>query len=129
MGNLEHNVVVVEDDEEMSLAIKRLLNAAGFRAIAFTSAEALLQTGVPAGALCLVLDVHLPGLSGFELYHRLRKSGADRPVVFITAQAAPAFAAEARDLGAAFLAKPFSREIFLAAISQAIQSRAAEGDA
>ena len=61
------SVVVVEDDAGMSKAIERLLRAAGFQTMSFASAEELLQTEAVDVAACLVLDIHLPGLSGLEL--------------------------------------------------------------
>ena len=64
----------------MSKAIARLLRAAGFQPVSFASAEELLQTEAAASAACLVLDIHLPGLSGLELgatsdYIGSRKTG------------------------------------------------------
>ena len=61
------SIVVVEDDAGMSKAIVRLLRAAGFQPVSFASAEELLQTAAVDSAACLVLDIHLPGLSGLEL--------------------------------------------------------------
>src|SRR5262245_44534165 len=78
-------IVVVEDDEGMRSAAQRVLNAAGFRAEAFASAESLLESGAADGAACMVLDIHLPGLSGFELCHEFVRTGtAYPPVIFIT---------------------------------------------
>jgi len=64
-------VTVVEDDADMSQALESVLNAAGFGAAIFPSAEAVLEAQLPADTVCLVLDVHLPGMTGFELYDRL----------------------------------------------------------
>jgi len=61
------------------------LNAAGFQAITFLSAEALLESGAAANAACHVLNIHLPGLSGFELRRRLQAVGTKAPAIFITA--------------------------------------------
>jgi len=58
-------VVVVEDDAGMRKALERLLRAGGFQAVLFSSAEAFLGTDATASAACLVLDIHLPVLSGF----------------------------------------------------------------
>ena len=121
MPNSKQNIVVVDDDVEMNQAIKRLLNAAGFHAITFPSAEALLEAGAAASAACLVLDVHLPGLSGFELRRRLQQAGTAPPVIFITAYDELASQAKAMDAGAvAYLTKPFPRQTFLSAIARAI---------
>lgn len=122
MPNQKQIVVVVEDDAGMKQAIERLLNAAGFQSLMFPSAEALLLASDAAThAACLVLDVHLPGLSGFQLYQRLRQGGADRPVIFISAYEEPDSQNQAKTAGAiAFLTKPFKGENLIAAINRAL---------
>jgi FixJ family two-component response regulator len=121
MSALRQNIIVVDDDAGMNLALRRLLNAAGFHAISFSSAEALLESKAVTQAACLILDVHLPGLSGFELQRRLRQDGPTRPVIFITAYEDPASKAEAQGAGAvAYLTKPFSGRLLLAAITEAL---------
>lgn len=111
---------MVDDDAEMNQAIKRLLNAAGFSALTFESAEALLGAGMAANASCLVLDVHLPGLSGFELHRKLKEKGFAIPVIFITAYDDPGSQAQAKDAGAiALFTKPFPGKSLLTAIFNA----------
>ena len=122
MPGPRQNIIVVDDDAGMNLALQRLLNAAGFRAMTFPSAEALLESEAAASAACLVLDVHLPGLSGFELQRRLQENGSARPVIFITAYDDPASLAQAQGAGAiAYLTKPFPGRKLLAAVSQALE--------
>jgi len=107
MPDIRPHIVVVDDDEDMNHAIQRLLNAAGFGAATFRSAESLLEQGAGATADCLVVDIHLPGMSGFELCRRLKQDGAEAPVIFITAYDDPANRAEAEASGAAgYFAKP-----------------------
>ena len=117
-------IVVVDDDPSMRLALQRLLSAAGFTATTFASAETLLQAdGAAANVHCLILDVHLPGLSGFELRRRLVESGATSPVIFITAHDEPATRAQAEQAGAiAYLIKPFPGRGLLTAVTQAVRS-------
>ena len=104
----------------MSQALGRLLNAAGFQTVAFESAEALLEAKAAENAACLVLDVHLPGLTGFELHHRLVQTGVKPPVIFITAYENPTGQAQARDAGAlGYFTKPFPGKSLLAAIARA----------
>jgi FixJ family two-component response regulator len=104
MQNRKQNIVVVDDDVGMNQAIERLLKAA-------------------ATADCLVLDIHLPGLSGFELCRRLHQIGTGPPVIFITAYEDPASMAQAADSGAvAYFTKPFPGQTLLSAISRAIRS-------
>jgi FixJ family two-component response regulator len=121
MAARRHDVIVVEDDAGMRRAIERLLRGAGFRPLSYPSAEALLEAGAGAGTVCIVLDIHLPGLSGFELRERLPHGGRDLPVVFITAHDEPAARQRARDAGAlAYLPKPFPGRSLLDAVSQAL---------
>ena len=102
-------VVLVEDDTGMREALERVLVAAGFGVSAFASAEAALQDRATLDANCLVLDIHLPGLSGFELYERLVGVGRKPAVVFITARDDALYQDRARRLGALdYLVKPFS---------------------
>ena len=117
----QEQIAVVEDDASMLQAIQRLLEATGLRALTFQSAEALLQSGAAAAATCLVLDIHLPGLSGLELRQRLLEIGIRRPVIFITAFDEPATREAAEASGAVdFLLKPFPGRTLLAAIGRAI---------
>jgi FixJ family two-component response regulator len=117
----------VDDDAGMNQAIERLLNATGYRALMFPSAEALLESGLSPDTACLVFDVHLPGLSGFELYQRLVQNGTDLPVIFITAYDDPDSHARADSARAiAYLTKPFSGQKMIAAITRAIGAQPAD---
>ena len=123
-------VVLVDDDASMSSALGRMLRLAGYEPAVFASAEALLQTSAAHGADCLVLDVHLPGLTGFELYERLREQRTPPPVIFITAYDEPESRQRAGVVGAAgYFTKPFSGNDLVTAIGQAIRARAAEQSA
>jgi FixJ family two-component response regulator len=116
-------IVVVEDDASMSQAIERVLQAGGFAATVFASAEAALEAAGTALADCLVVDIHLPGMSGFELYRRLALSGEAVPAIFITAHNELAVRDEAERLGGAgsFLPKPFSGRDLLDAVTRALR--------
>jgi FixJ family two-component response regulator len=113
------SIVVVEDDAGMKRAIERLLRAAGFQPVSFASAEDLLQTEAADSAACLVLDIHLPGLSGIELGRRLVKSDRAKPVIFITGQDEPSLREEAGRLGCGYFRKPFEGKALLEAIRRA----------
>ena len=121
MSGQRQSIIVVEDDSAMSNAIQRLLRAAGFQSLSFASAEELLQTEAADSAACLVLDIHLPGMSGLELGRLLVTSGRAKAIVFITGQDQAHLQDEARRLGCAYFRKPFEGSMFLAAIRQAIQ--------
>lgn len=115
-------IVVVEDDDSSRQAYERVLCAAGFRAEAFASAETLLESGAVSRAACLVLDIHLPGLSGFELRRELARAGrVQPPVIFITGHDHAAARAQAEALGAAaYLTKPFAGRALVAAVARAV---------
>jgi FixJ family two-component response regulator len=116
-------ILVVDDDASMRKAIERVLEAAGFAAVPFVSAEEALEAEALEVADCLVLDVRLPAMSGLELYRQLVVSGKTLPVVFITAHDEPAVREEAERLGAtSYLAKPFSEQDLLDALAKAFRS-------
>jgi FixJ family two-component response regulator len=116
-------ILVVEEDASMSQAIERILRAGDFEVVLFASAEAALEANVTTTADCLVLDIRLPGISGFELYQRLAQCGSAAPVIFITAHDEPRVREEAERLGArSFLSKPFPGRLLLDAVTQALSS-------
>jgi len=78
-------VSVVDDDESVRESLPPLLEAFGFVARAFTSAEAFLASDAIARTSCLILDITMPGMSGVELYRELKVRGCNIPVIFITA--------------------------------------------
>jgi FixJ family two-component response regulator len=118
MDNTQQLVVVIEDDISMRQALQRWLRAAGYRARAYDSAEALLGDDGARDADCLVLDVRLPGASGIDLYASLQCPRP--PAVFVTAHdGADVRSAVARLGGTAVLPKPFLGDELMAAIVRA----------
>lgn len=121
MDETKQLIVIVEDDAGFRLALQRLLRASGFQTLLFENAEALLSAAGTRGASCLVLDVHLPGVSGPVMYGQL---GHDRPpAVFITARDGPAIRNEVMGAGGnELLIKPFIAKDLLNAIARATHS-------
>jgi len=114
-------ICVIDDDRSLLRALQRLLVADGFVVETFSSAEDFLESEHRSLANCLVLDVHLGGLSGFELHDRLVASGGPIPVVFITAHDDAFSREKARKAGAVdYLPKPFDDELLIGAINRAI---------
>lgn len=114
------HVVLVEDDHSMRTAIQRLLGAAGYRVLAYASAEGFLRTSGTHQAACLVVDLHLPGLSGFDLIRKLEGT-ARAPVIVITGYDEQIARESAETLGAvAFLIKPFQGQDLIKAIRRAL---------
>ena len=122
MSTGRRQVVLVEDDMGMAEAIQRVLTNSGFDVTSFESAEAALQDHRTMDARCLVLDIHMPGVSGFQLYERLLASGRKPAVVFITARDHVSHRDRASQLGAlGFFLKPFSIHELGAVISKAFE--------
>src|SRR5215471_6957012 len=90
-----HTVVIVEDDAATQRALERVLRASGFDTDAYQSAEAFLASSFRVRPLCLILDVHLGGMSGLELQRLLRTGGSTMPIVIMTAFDDPAHREEA----------------------------------
>jgi len=114
-------VTVVDDDESVRDALKGFLQSVGFTAEIFSSAEALLGSDVLDRTSCLIVDVHMPVMTGLELQYRLRNDQSRIPMIFITAGDDPAARAQALKAGAVdFLRKPFAGDTLLDAIHTAL---------
>jgi FixJ family two-component response regulator len=113
-------VSVVEDDEEMRNAIRRVLEMAGYMTRLYDSAEAFLESGATAPAACLVVDIRLPGISGVELHQRLRSAGSRVPTVFVTAYDDWHRRGLSLDENDACLVKPFPAETLIQAVSRTL---------
>ena len=78
-------ICIVDDDESIRRAARRLIKSYGFAVETFVSADDFLASGRLSETACLVLDVQMPGLNGLELQRRLIAEGHQVPIVFITA--------------------------------------------
>jgi len=117
-------IAVVDDDESICRSWSRLLRAAHFQPMTYPSAEAFLADTRHPRFECLVIDIHLGGMSGLELRHRLVADEDLTPVIFITAQDEPEVRAQAEAAGCAgFFRKTDSGADVLAAIRRASQPR------
>ncbi|MGF6985206.1 FixJ family two-component response regulator [Paraburkholderia atlantica] len=115
-------IAVVDDDESVRESLPDLLREFGFAARAFASAEELLASGCADEAQCLILDIAMPGLSGWDLQRELRRHRQTAPVVFITAHGDEALLPRMLKHGAVeCLFKPFSDTALLGAIQAALQ--------
>lgn len=110
-------VAIVDDDESLCRSLGRLLRAAGIQPIAYESAEAFLADKKHPTFDCLILDIHLGGMSGIELGRRLAAVGTTTPFIFITAHDDPDARAEAEAIGcAAYFLKTVAGDEVLKAI-------------
>ena len=116
-------VYVVDDDASVCNAVRRLLRSAQYRVRTFTSAEEFRQADFKSTPGCLLLDIRLPGISGFELQQELLASGVRMPVIFVTGHDRAGMEEQAIKLGAtAYLRKPFDEEVLLGAVRLAMKS-------
>jgi len=112
-------VAVVDDDPSMLNATESLLQAQGFATMVFASAEEFLDRGAVTQVNCLLLDIHLGGMSGIELRRRLKASGSMLPVIFMTALDDEDVREQAIKAGCvAFLHKPFEVRQLIKAIKR-----------
>ncbi len=101
-------VAIVDDDESIRNALQSLMKVAGYRAMAFASAEDFLNSGEKQHIGCLIADIRLPGMSGLDLQSQLNTDHHKIPIIFITAHGDERMRMHALRAGAAeFLAKPF----------------------
>jgi FixJ family two-component response regulator len=116
-------ISIVDDDDSLRGSLENLIRSAGFRAQGFSSAEAFLGSNKMQEAACLILDVRMPGMSGFELQRQLAAAGSHLPIIFISAHADDDPKTKALEAGAvAFLYKPFYEEELLNAIDAALKN-------
>ena len=121
-------VFIVDDDVSVRESLESLVRSAGWRAETFASAKDFLARPRAFGPSCLVLDVQLPDLSGLDLQKRV-VDRIDMPIIFITGHGDVPTIVQAMKAGAVeFLTKPYSSDVILPAIQNAIEhSRAAFG--
>ena len=81
---MEHIVYVVDDDDAVRQSVIGLLDSADLNAVGFSSAEAFLQHRFEELPSCVVLDMQMPAISGFEVADALKDSGREIPIIFLT---------------------------------------------
>jgi FixJ family two-component response regulator len=130
MSEARPTVFVVDDDVSVRESLEALIEVAGWQARTFASAEDFLERAAGPGPSCLILDVRLPDLNGFDLQAAVARDRAEMPIIFITGHGDIPMSVRAMKAGAVeFLPKPFSDDVLLAAIDAALErSRAAMGD-
>ena len=121
-------IAVVDDEASVRTMLGRVLRLADYEVAAFASGEEFLASLPERIPACVLLDVHMPGLSGLDTQSRLRATHSDIPVIFITASDDPGLdqlVLEAHGLD--LLRKPFASERLLGAVAAALKRRV--GDA
>jgi len=115
-------ISIVDDDLSVRRALRRLLQSAGYSVETFASAGEFLGSSPVGRTACLVLDIRLEGMTGFDLHERLAADRAAIPTIFITAHDdAPTRERVQRAGVAAYLPKPFDQSALLAAIQKVVK--------
>jgi FixJ family two-component response regulator len=114
-------VAVLDDEPEMRKALRRLLMTHGFRVEDYGCGNNFLAALPSHPADCLVLDLHMPEVSGFDVLASFAAQHNTIPVVVITGHGEPDTAARVRSLGAsAYLTKPVDESVLVSAIHSAL---------
>lgn len=114
-------MAVVDDEAPVRTALGRVLRLADYAVLGYASGEEFLASLGGRRPDCVLLDIHMPGLSGLQVRQRLHESGSALPLIFITANDRAELARQGLDPGcASVLHKPFSADDMLGAIAAAI---------
>ncbi len=110
----EPTVFIIDDDPSVRRGLTRLLHAAGINAESYKSAEDFLAEAECDRHGCIILDVHMPDMTGPELQEKLVEAGCCLPIIFLTAHGDVPTAAQAMKKGAVdFMEKPVNRDDLL----------------
>jgi FixJ family two-component response regulator len=114
-------VFIVDDDTDVRESLQELLESVGLHSKSFGTAQEFLSSPHSAGPSCLILDVRLPGISGLDLQHELKKGKVSTPIIFLTAHADVPMSVKAMKSGAVeFLTKPFRQQDLLDAVQRSL---------
>jgi FixJ family two-component response regulator len=114
-------ISIVDDDESFRTAMGDMVESFGYTVAAFASGVDFLGSDRPRGSACLIADVRMPGMSGFELHDRAVAAGYSIPTIFLTAFPDEEGSDRATRAGAvAYLSKPCRRDDLLARLHSAL---------
>jgi FixJ family two-component response regulator len=127
--SLDSVISVVDDDASVRAATSKLLRSHGYTVEVYSSAERFLQSGRLSSTSCVIADLHMPGMSGWELLAMMRAQGNRTPIIFITAFADETSRARALNAGAiCFLSKPFAGPTLINCLGVALEGHPREED-
>src|ERR1700684_3611383 len=114
-------VFIVDDDRDVRESLQELLESVGLRSKSFGTGKEFLSSPRSDGPSCLILDVRLPGISGLDLQHELKRGKVGIPIIFLTAHADVPMSVKAMKSGAVeFLTKPFRHQDLLDAVQRSL---------
>jgi FixJ family two-component response regulator len=118
----ERSIAVVDDDELFRVALVDTLSSLGYSARGFASAEEFIAGDGTGPYDCIITDIHMPGMSGFDLKRRLLAHDSSLPLIMITADAEPGLKARAAAVGAVcLLRKPFEADALIDCLERALK--------
>ena len=121
MTDVPPTVFLVDDDQLVLVALKRLLTSEGYSVACYSSGEEFLRSHDPEVPGCAIIDLGLPGIDGFGIQATLSSGFADRPLIFLTGRGDIPASVKAMKAGAVdFLAKPPDASSLLTAVAQAL---------
>ena len=116
-------ISIIDDDPLVRDGIGDLVTSLGYRCLTFGSSEEFLESSQVSNTVCLITDLHMPGLNGLDLQEYLVQKGYCTPIIFVTAY--PKARARERALSAgavAFLSKPFEERSLISAVMSALRA-------
>jgi FixJ family two-component response regulator len=118
----ERLIAVIDDDESFRVALVDSLSSLGYRACGFGSAEEFIAGEGAEPYDCVITDIHMPGMSGFDLKRRLLARNSSVPVIMITGHAEPGLEGRAAAIGAVcLLRKPFEADALTDCLRRALK--------
>jgi FixJ family two-component response regulator len=118
----ERLIAVIDDDELFRVALVESLSSIGYGVRGFASPEEFIAADATEPFDCIITDIHMPGMSGFDLKRRLLAHGSSLPVIMITADAEPGLEARAAAVGAVcLLRKPFEADALIDRLERALK--------
>ena len=114
-------VAIIDDDDALCASLVDFMRSIGYRAEPYHSAETFLTSARRFNSHCIVADVHMPGMSGFDLIRKLHQQGIMTPVILITALPGKHLDDEAISIGAfCLLRKPFETKSLLDCVARSL---------
>jgi len=127
MNRTDAIISIVDDDLSVRKALSRLLKSMGFKVKTYSSGSDFLAHGQLDACGCLILDVRMPDMNGFEFWEQLEWSGFAIPIIFMTAYENTRARMRALDAGAvAYFQKPLDEKSLVNAIYSALERSASE---
>jgi FixJ family two-component response regulator len=129
MGVRQSIIYVIDDDESIRKSFARLFRSADLNVQTFPTADEFLMSQIQSRNACIILDIRMPGVTGFDLQQKLADIGSSLPVIIISASDDSQVRDTARRLGAiSFFRKPVDDQAILDAVLWAISFTAKEKD-